>query len=143
DHPPALLAGADQPPRHVLDLVRVADRGAAELHHHEVVAARRHVGRDLRERFVLGGRHRAYISRRPASARPSVTSSAYSRSPPTGNPLASRVTRTRSRSRPARYDAVASPVAFGFVARTTSTTTFACTRCMSSSMRRCSGSTPS
>ena len=30
---------------------------------------------------------------RPASARPSVTSSAYSRSPPTGSPLASRVTR--------------------------------------------------
>ena len=45
---------------------------------------------------------RAHISRRPASARPSVTSSAYSRSPPTGSPLASRVTRTRSRSRSAR-----------------------------------------
>ena len=30
--------------------------------------------------------------RRPASARPSVTSSAYSRPPPTGSPLASRVT---------------------------------------------------
>ena len=33
------------------------------------------------------------MARRPASARPSVTSSAYSRSPPTGRPLASRVTR--------------------------------------------------
>ena len=33
---------------------------------------------------------------------PSVTSSAYSRSPPTGRPLASRVTRLRSRSRSAR-----------------------------------------
>jgi hypothetical protein len=43
----------------------------------------------------------AYNSRRPASARPSVTSSAYSRSPPTGSPLASRVTRTESRSRSA------------------------------------------
>ncbi len=43
-----------------------------------------------------------YISRRPESARPSVTSSAYSRSPPTGRPLASRVTRTRPRSRSAR-----------------------------------------
>ena len=32
-------------------------------------------------------------SRRPSKARPSVTSSAYSRSPPTGSPLASRVTR--------------------------------------------------
>ena len=40
--------------------------------------------------------------RRPERARPSVTSSAYSRSPPTGRPLASRVTRTRSRSRSAR-----------------------------------------
>ena len=35
------------------------------------------------------------MSRRPASARPSVTSSAYSRSEPTGRPLASRVTRAR------------------------------------------------
>jgi hypothetical protein len=42
-----------------------------------------------------------YISRRPASARPSVTSSAYSRSLPTGRPLASRVTRARPRSRSA------------------------------------------
>ena len=33
------------------------------------------------------------MSRRPARARPSVTSSAYSRSPPTGRPLARRVTR--------------------------------------------------
>ena len=36
-----------------------------------------------------------HMSRRPASARPRVTSSAYSRSPPTGRPLASRVTRVR------------------------------------------------
>ena len=34
----------------------------------------------------------SYMGRRPDSARPSVTSSAYSRSPPTGRPLASRVT---------------------------------------------------
>ena len=38
----------------------------------------------------------------PESARPSVTSSAYSRSPPTGSPLARRVTRTFSRRRSAR-----------------------------------------
>ena len=44
---------------------------------------------------------RRYISRRPVSARPRVTSSAYSRSPPTGSPLARRVTRTRPRSRSA------------------------------------------
>ena len=43
-----------------------------------------------------------HISRRPESARPRVTSSAYSRSPPTGSPLARRVTRTRSRRRSAR-----------------------------------------
>ena len=44
---------------------------------------------------------RGYRRRRPANALPSVTSSAYSRSPPTGSPLASRVTTTsgvRSRS---------------------------------------------
>ena len=34
----------------------------------------------------------ASTSRRPSNARPSVTSSAYSRSPPTGSPLAMRVT---------------------------------------------------
>ena len=34
----------------------------------------------------------AYTARRPTSARPSVSSSAYSRSAPTGSPLASRVT---------------------------------------------------
>ena len=45
---------------------------------------------------------RRYISRRPARARPSVTSSAYSRSPPTGSPLASRVTCTFPRRRSAR-----------------------------------------
>ena len=61
-------------------------------------------------------------------ARPSVTSSAYSRSPPTGSPLASRVTRTRPRSRSARKPAVASPVMFGFIASTTSCTPFASTR---------------
>src|SRR5438132_3780304 len=44
----------------------------------------------------------SYISRRPDRARPRVTSSAYSRSPPTGRPLARRVTRTRPRSRSAR-----------------------------------------
>ena len=84
-------------------------------------------------------------SRRPARARPSVTSSAYSRSPPTGSPLARRVTRTLPRSRSAMYAAVASPVIVGFVASTTSATLAAprSTRASSSAMRRCSGSTPS
>ena len=40
-------------------------------------------------------------SRRPVRARPRVTSSAYSRSEPTGRPLASRVTRTLARRRSA------------------------------------------
>ena len=40
---------------------------------------------------VLGAGHSA--ARLPANARPRVTSSAYSRSPPTGSPLANRVTR--------------------------------------------------
>src|SRR5207249_2239931 len=141
-HAASLFAGADEPARDVLDLLGVRDRGAAELHHDEVGPACRRVGCNLRNGLEVRRRHR-YISRRPASARPSVTSSAYSRSPPTGSPLARRVTRTRSRRRPARYDAVASPVALGFVARTTSTTPSLCTRCMSSSIRRCSGSTPS
>src|SRR4051812_27419943 len=37
-------------------------------------------------------RRQASMRRRPSNARPSVTSSAYSRSPPTGSPLASRET---------------------------------------------------
>src|SRR5262245_44791882 len=49
-------------------------------------------------------------SRRPCRARISVTSSAYSRSPPTGSPRAIRVTApTRPSSRSPRYIAVASP----------------------------------
>ena len=60
-----------------------------------------------------------------AKARPSVTSSAYSRSPPTGRPEARRVTATsgaRSWRPPAMCSAVASPVVVGLVARTTSVT---------------------
>ena len=47
----------------------------------------------FRVRPLFGGRRRrqASTSRRPSSARPSVSSSAYSRSPPTGRPLAMRV----------------------------------------------------
>ena len=42
--------------------------------------------------LARGARVYASTSRRPSKARPSVTSSAYSRSPPTGSPLAMRVT---------------------------------------------------
>src|SRR5256885_5482044 len=135
------LAGGDKPARDLLDLLSVADRCAAELHDERVSRRCGGVAFDRGNGFVADGRHS--ISRRPASARPSVTSSAYSRSPPTGSPLASRVTRTRPRNRSARYAAVASPVMFGFVASTTSSTPFRSTRPISSSMRRCSGSTPS
>jgi hypothetical protein len=56
-----------------LDPLGVRHRGATELHHHQRLA------------------HSALL---PANALPSVTSSAYSRSEPTGRPLASLVTLT-------------------------------------------------
>src|SRR4029079_1296206 len=89
DDAPALLTGPHEPAGDLFDLLRVADRRAAELHHGDVATALDGVGRELRDRLVFRRRH-PYISRRPASARPSVTSSAYSRSPPTGRPLARR-----------------------------------------------------
>src|SRR5258706_8922477 len=61
---------------------------------------------------------RSPIARRPWRARMRVTSSAYSRSPPTGIPRAIRVTLpTRPSSRSSMYMAVASPSSVGFVAR--------------------------
>ena len=62
------------------------------------------------------------MARRPARALPRVTSSACSRSAPTGRPLASRVTSRESGSRSAIWRAVASPVVVGLVARTISRT---------------------
>ena len=60
----------------------------------------------------------AYISLRFSSDFDIVTSSAYSRSLPTGMPMAMRVARTPSGlSRRARYTAVASPSTVGLVAR--------------------------
>ncbi len=50
-------------------------------------------GEDLGKEIAKGIAE-AHISRRPASERPSVTSSVYSMSPPTGMPKARRVTRT-------------------------------------------------
>ncbi len=86
--------------------------------------------------------------RRPENARPRVTSSAYSRSEPTGRPLASRVTRIsdeRRRRPAATWSAVASPVVVGLVARTTSRTGASGSpiRSISSAIRRSSGSMPS
>ena len=75
---------------------------------------------------------------------PRVSSSAYSRSPPTGRPLAIRVTRIPSGSSSlARYIAVASPSRLGLVHRMTSFTPSASTRASSSRTRSCSGPTPS
>src|SRR4051794_9296045 len=63
----------------------------------------------------------AHISRRPASERPSVTSSVYSMSPPTGMPKARRVTRNPPPlSSLSGERGVASPSTFGLVARITS-----------------------
>src|SRR5699024_1211435 len=64
-----------------------------------------------------------YRSLRPSSAFDNVTSSAYSRSPPTGKPCAIRVVLTpEGLTRRDIYIAVASPSMFGFVARINSST---------------------
>src|SRR5262245_43551474 len=85
-----------------------------------------------------------HICRRPSSACESVTSSAYSRSPPTGRPLARRVTVTPTGlSIAATYIAVALPSRFGLVARITSVTWSRSTRSSSSWTRRSSGPMPS
>src|SRR5829696_2689254 len=81
---------------------------------------------DLDDELLHARVARAYAgrsprARRPCSARMRVTSSAYSRSPPTGMPRAIRVTLpTLPASRSLRYIAVASPSSVGFVARITS-----------------------
>ena len=69
----AAFARGHDPAGGALDPLGVRHRGAAELHHHQRLA---------------------HSSLLPANALPSVTSSAYSRSEPTGRPLASRVTLT-------------------------------------------------
>ena len=83
-------------------------------------------------------------ARLPSNALPKVTSSAYSRSPPTGSPLARRVTRNpRGFSIRVRYVAVASPSRLGSVARMTSVTAPSASRCISSRTRSWSGPMPS
>src|SRR5688572_1444762 len=103
-------------------------------------------GHAFRSRPGCGGRQGRdqLTTRRPSKARPRVTSSAYSRSPPTGRPDASRVTRiSRVVSRRLRYVAVASPSRFGSVAMMTSVTVPSASRCMSWRMRSSSGPMPS
>ena len=93
---------------------------------------------------ATGGGTQPLTSRRPSRARPSVSSSAYSRSPPTGSPLAIRVTFTPSGSSSrARYIAVASPSRLGFVHKITSATPSRPSRTSSGRTRSCSGPTPS
>ena len=77
---------------------------------------------------------------RPARARPRVTSSACSRSAPTGRPEARRVIETLPRSSSATWWAVASPVVVGLVASTTSVTSASLARATSSEIFRSSGS---
>src|SRR5205085_1253888 len=74
----------------------VGDVGLGVLGVKEVGAAHGdEVTRVSRPAARLAGAHPS-ISRRPSRARPKVSSSAYSRSPPTGSPLAGRVTLTPS-----------------------------------------------
>src|SRR5437660_441913 len=86
----------------------------------------------------------ASLLTQPSRARPSVSSSAYSRSPPTGRPLAMRVTRRpRGFRRRARYMAVASPSRLGLVQRITSATPSVSILDSSSRTRSWSGPMPS
>jgi hypothetical protein len=86
------LALGDDAPRRALDPLGVGDRGAAELHHDRVLTDGGYEDTPGR----AGSRR--YTRRRPENARPSVTSSAYSRSAPTGRPLARRVTEIAGRA---------------------------------------------
>ena len=72
--------------------------------------------RDVHGAAIVTGGMRFYISRRFSSDFDMVTSSANSRSLPTGIPMAMRVTRGRAASAGARYTAVASPSTVGLVA---------------------------
>jgi len=63
---------------------------------------------------------RFYNSRRPSKALARVTSSAYSRSPPMGNPKAIRVTFVKGFSKPPIYKVVVSPSTLGLIAKITS-----------------------
>ena len=92
DHAEARFALVHDAPRRALDALGVGDRGAAELHHHELWHGAQN-NRPSAAGALL------YTARRPAKALPRVTSSAYSRSEPTGRPLARRVTVSCGRAR--------------------------------------------
>src|ERR1700737_3807993 len=87
---------------------------------------------------------KSYKSRRPSMAFSIVTSSAYSRSAPTGMPTPILVTRTPSGFNSLeRYMAVASPSAVGFVAMMISSTDPSFRRSPRDLFFRCSGPRPS
>src|SRR3989442_8021942 len=104
------------------------------------------LAQDDRLRLVEPGveGHQPSISCRPSSARARVTSSAYSRSPPTGSPRARRVTlRPSGRRSRVGYIAVASPSRLGLVARIISRTSSERRRFSRSAIFRSSGPIPS
>jgi ABC-2 type transport system permease protein len=95
-------------------------------------------------RWTPRGENEEPTVRRPANARPNVISSAYSKSPPTGSPLASRETvKPNGTSMRDRYVAVASPSRLGSVAKMTSVTLPSARRGINSLIRRSSGPMPS
>src|SRR5581483_11254055 len=109
-----------------------------------IPSEKRRVRASCRGNSSSAARSTTYISLRPSSAWESVTSSAYSRSPPTGRPLASLVTLTPTGLRSAAtYIAVAFPSRLGLVAMMTSLTPSRSTRSSSSCTRRSSGPIPS
>src|SRR5699024_6131848 len=115
------------------------------LRHTTSSCRRRRPTKNFRQVSVRGSRARLVYSVtfdhvpmavRPSNARPRVTSSAYSRSPPTGNPLASFETRTPNGSSVRiKYVAVASPSRLGSVAIMTSVIVPSDSRCNNSRMR--------
>ena len=68
DDPVAALARGDEAARDVLDLLRVADGGAAELHDDEIAAARLRVGGELRDLLVVRDGHAKSVGLHLAAA---------------------------------------------------------------------------
>src|SRR5213593_5047069 len=111
--------------------VTYIDSGGDSYYHSGQATLRKRFGDGLQAglAYTLGKSIDDYNSRRPSNALAIVTSSAYSKSPPTGNPNARRVTRIPSGLiKRDKYRAVVSPSTFGFVATITSSTLPECNR---------------
>src|SRR5438876_6196468 len=107
------------------------DSGGDSYYHSGQATLRKRFGDGLQAglAYTLGKSIEDYNSRRPSNALAIVTSSAYSKSPPTGNPNARRVTRIPSGLiKRDKYRAVVSPSTLGFVATITSSTLPECNR---------------